>query len=243
MAGTTGKVRRAVAAHSPVHLLDATRVVSSVLLADNEADAAASGTATAAAVGVATIGSPASAAGTSTVLASSATLTPSAGASVGTATAQADGLDAAAGSDASASGTAQAAAVGGATAGSVASASGVAIVAGVTDAPPVVESGSGGRARFRPSRRFSRVVLWIELPAPTVLVRGWSSAPVHASLALRWPTPLVAVTGRSVPAFRVAVRATIGLIPTVAVQVRTEPPTFDLSDDVFLFIANQFFNG
>jgi hypothetical protein len=81
------------------------------------------------------------------------------------------------------------------------------------------------------------------MSSPTVLVRGWAIGPAHASVAIRWPTPLVAVTGRSIPAFRVSVRVELGLVPSVEVRVRTEPPTFDLSDDVFLFLANQFFNG
>lgn len=108
---------------------------------------------------------------------------------------------------------------------------------------------SGGAAastivprRIRRRISVSRVVLQIGLVAPAVLVQGWTTAPVRASIVIRWSTPLVEVMGRSVPASRIRIQGVIGVELQSVARVRVEPPAISLSDHELLLLADQFLN-
>lgn len=116
-------------------------------------------------------------------------------------------------------------------------------MAGGAGAPAAVpaESGAGRRRALRRVSR-SRVILQMALAAPTVTVRGWAAPPPHASLAVRWSSPLVEINGRSVPTFRAQVRGTVTITVRSEVRMRAEPPTVELSGAELLIIADQFLN-
>lgn len=67
--------------------------------------------------------------------------------------------------------------------------------------------------------------------------------PAHASVHAAWPSPLLTARGRSVPAYHAGIRGVLDVHIGLVIDAGTEPPTFDLSDEAFLLLADQLLNG